>query len=107
MSRARPRVLLVECGSSALALGRVLRDAGMEVVHAGPLEAAEQIIRTAEQEDPDALGIVGAPPPGELSKALPGVRLFALAEYADPGANVFETPEKAAEWLAGGRSHTR
>jgi len=78
VTRARPRVLLVECGGSALALGRLLRDAGM----------------------------VGSRPPEELREALSGVRIFALGEYAEPGANVFETPEKAAEWLAGGRSHT-
>jgi len=106
VTRARPRVLLVECGGSALALGRLLRDAGMEVVHAGPLGTPEQIVRTVEQEDPDALGIVGSRPPEELREALSGVRIFALCEYAEPGANVFETPEKAAEWLAGGRSHT-
>lgn len=80
---------------AAVALGRVLRDEGMEVVHAGPLDTVEQILRTAEQEDPDAVGVLGEPPPPELAEALNGVRVF-----------VAEDPGKAVEWLRGGRSHT-
>jgi methylmalonyl-CoA mutase C-terminal domain/subunit len=109
VSRARPRVLVVEFGGpdpAAVALGRVLRDEGMEVVHAGPLDTAEQILRTAEQEDPDAVGVLGVEPPEELRAALADVRVFRLATPADPAKGVFETPGEAAKWLAGGRSHT-
>ncbi|WP_328445356.1 hypothetical protein [Amycolatopsis sp. NBC_00438] len=105
MSRAMPRVLLVELGGPdprAVALGRVLRDDGMEVVHAGPLDTAEQVLRIAEQEDPDAVGVLG----GELRTGLKDVRVFCLGETADPANGVFETPEEAVEWLRGGRSHT-
>ena len=96
--RERLRVLLVEFARpdpAAAALARVLRDAGMEVVHAGPLATAEQILRTAEQEDPDAVGVLGEGPPPGLAEALNGVRVFA---GGDPGQTV--------EWLRGGRSHT-
>ncbi|MEV6879755.1 cobalamin-dependent protein [Amycolatopsis sp. NPDC051128] len=101
MSRERLRVLLVEFtrpDPAAAALGRVLRDAGMEVVHAGPLATAEQVLRTAEQEDPDAIGVLGSAPSPKLTEALNDVRVFAAAD--------FETPGDAAKWLTGGRSHT-
>ncbi|WP_245589600.1 hypothetical protein [Amycolatopsis balhimycina] len=73
---------------AAVALGRFLRDEGLEVIHAGPLGTVEQILRTAEQEDPDAVVVLGDEPPD-----LPGLR-------------VFTDPEEAAEWASGGRSHT-
>lgn len=98
MSRERLRVLVVEFtrpDPAAVALGRVLRDEGMEVVHAGPLDTVEQILRIAEQEDPDAVGVLGEKPPPGLAEALNGVRVFTA-----------EDPGKAAEWLRGGRSHT-
>ena len=101
MSRERLRVLLVEFGKpdpAAVALGRVLRDEGMEVVHAGPLETLEQLRSTAEQEDPDAVGVLGDGPPPGLAEALNGVRVFDGSDLGDPG--------KAVEWLRGGRSHT-
>jgi methylmalonyl-CoA mutase C-terminal domain/subunit len=108
-----PRVLVVELGGPdprAVALGRVLRDEGMEVVHAGPLDTAEQVLRIAEQEDPDAVGVLGAEQEdalgGALRTTLKDVRVFRLGDPADPANAVFETPEKAAEWLCGGRSHT-
>jgi methylmalonyl-CoA mutase C-terminal domain/subunit len=91
-------VLLVEFTGpdpAAVALARALRDEGMEVVHAGPLDTVEQILRTAEQEDPDAVGVLGAGPPPGLAAALNGVRVFPA-----------EDPGKAVEWLRGGRSHT-
>jgi methylmalonyl-CoA mutase C-terminal domain/subunit len=109
LSRAMPRVLVVELGGPdprAVALGRVLRDEGMEVVHAGPLDTVEQIVRTAEQEDPDAVGVLGGEPSAELRATLDDVRVFSLGEPADPARGVFETPEEAAKWLSGGRSHT-
>ncbi|UOX86506.1 hypothetical protein MUY14_32815 [Amycolatopsis sp. FBCC-B4732] len=96
MTRERRRVLLVEFARpdpAAVALGRLLRDEGVEVVHAGPLATEEQILRTAEQEDPDAVGVLGDAPSAELEAA--------LSDFA-----VFTTPEEAVEWLPGGRSHT-
>lgn len=98
MSRDRLRVLLVEFtrpDPAAIALGRVLRDEGAEVVHAGPVDTAEQIVRTAEQEDPDAVGVLGAAPPEDLEHALGGVLVFTA-----------ETAEDAVKRLGGGRSHT-
>ncbi|WP_410597761.1 hypothetical protein [Amycolatopsis sp. lyj-23] len=101
MRRERLRVLLVEFGRpdpAAVALARVLRDEGMEVVHAGRLDTLEQLRRTAEQEDPDAVGVLGDGPPPELAEVLNGVRVFAAGDPGDPGTTV--------EWLRGGRSHT-
>ncbi|EOD66294.1 hypothetical protein, partial [Amycolatopsis vancoresmycina] len=80
---------------AAVAWARRLRDDGAEVVHAGPLDTAEQILRTAEQEDPDAVGVLGAAPPEGLEAALGDVVLFTA-----------ETAAKTLESLSGGRSHT-
>lgn len=94
-------MLLVEFARpdpAAVALARVLRDEGMEVVHAGPLDTLEQLRGIAEQEDPDAVGVLGEGPPPGLAEALNGVRVFAGGDLADPG--------KAVERLRGGRSHT-
>jgi methylmalonyl-CoA mutase C-terminal domain/subunit len=91
-------VLLVEftrADPAAAGLARVLRDEGVEVVHAGPVDTAEQILRTAEQEDPDAVGVLGAAPPEDLEDALGDVRVFTAA-----------TAEEVVKRLAGGRSHT-
>ncbi|MEV7091590.1 hypothetical protein AB0M80_01990 [Amycolatopsis sp. NPDC051045] len=98
MRRERLRVLLVEFtrpDPAAVALGRVLRDGGVEVIHAGPVDTVEQILRTAEQEDPDAVGVLGAAPPEDLEDALGDVRVFTAA-----------TAGEVVERLAGGRSHT-
>ena len=95
MRRDRLRVLLVEMtrpDPAAVALGRVLRDDGVEVVHAGRLDTLEQLRSTAEQEDPDAVGVLGAAPPVDLADAV--------------GVPVFTTAEEAARWLGGVRSHT-
>ena len=83
---------------AAVALGRVLRDEGMEVVHAGPLDTVEQIVRTAEQEDPDAVAVLGERPPPDLEQAVDPIRVVLV----DDG----KSPEEAAKQLAGGRSHT-
>ncbi len=96
--RDRLRVLLVEFtrpDPAAVALGRALRDDGVEVVHAGPVATVEQILRTADQEDPDAVGVLGAAPPGDLEDALGGVPVFTA-----------ETASEVVKRLAGGRSHT-
>lgn len=118
MSSPPTRVLLIEVGDGGVPaglLGRMLRDEGMEVVYAGPLDGVEQIIRTAEQEDPGAIGIVvgpGADPSmlTGLPALLPGRRLFVLGAVPDEAARhparVFETADAAVAWLAGVRSHT-
>lgn len=96
MRRDRLRVLLVEFARpdpAAVALARLLRDEGVEVVHAGPVDTVEQIVRTAEQEDPDAVGVLGDETSEDLRAALGDVE-------------VFTTAEEALEWLPGGRSHT-
>ncbi|MEV4057974.1 hypothetical protein AB0J55_42790 [Amycolatopsis sp. NPDC049688] len=98
MRRDRPRVLLVEFtrpDPAAVALARRLRDDGVEVVHAGPLDTAEQILRTAEQEDPDAVGVLGAEPPEGLEDKLGPVPVFTA-----------DTAAETLEQLSGGRSHT-
>ncbi len=91
-------MLLVEFGRpdpAAVVLARVLRDEGVEVVHAGRLNTLEELRSTAEQEDPDAVGVLGAGPPPGLAEALNGVLVLPAG---DPGT--------AVEWLRGGRSHT-
>ncbi|WP_290055479.1 hypothetical protein [Amycolatopsis solani] len=96
MARDRPRVLLVEFARpdpAAVALGRLLRDEGLEVIHAGPLGTGEQILRTAEQEDPDAIAVLGDPPTAELQAALRDFR-------------VFTTPEEGARWAVSHRENT-
>jgi methylmalonyl-CoA mutase C-terminal domain/subunit len=102
VTRERPRVLLVELTETPMAarLGRLLRDAGVEVIHAGVL-GPEQILRTAEQEDPDALGVFGDAVPAGLADGLGSVQLFVVNSE-----NPAEPLEALAERLAGGRSHT-
>lgn len=98
------RVVLVELGGdgegSAIALGRALRDDGMEVIHAGRLETVEHVVRTVEQEDPDALGVATTDPAAisALQAVLGDVQVFAFGPGDDPG--------KPGEMAAGGRSHT-
>ncbi|MBN9745242.1 hypothetical protein DMP23_29885 [Amycolatopsis sp. A1MSW2902] len=93
------RVVLVELAeeTAAIPLARLLRDAGLEVVHVGHLDTAEKIVRTTEQEDPDILGLLGGPVPEGLAEALSGTAVIELGS---------ESAEKAAEMLVGGRSHT-
>lgn len=115
MTRRLLRVVLAESGSEsvedqenvAIALGRLLRDDGVEVVYAGRLETVEHLIRTVEQEDPDILGVVGvAAGSGGLARALPDVLLFAVGDRSGGFENAFETAEQAANWVSGVRSHT-
>nr|WP_221472425.1 hypothetical protein [Amycolatopsis umgeniensis] len=92
---------------SAVALGRLLRDDGVEVVYAGRLETADQLVRTVEQEDPDILGVVcGESAPEGLADALPDVLLFAVGNGPGGFENAFESLEEAANWVSGVRSHT-
>lgn len=110
MTRRLLRVVLAEFGveeGSAVALGRLLRDDGVEVVYAGRLDTIDPLVRTAEQEDPDILGVVrGASEPEGLAEALPDVLLFAVGNGPTEFENAFESLEEAANWVAGVRSHT-
>jgi methylmalonyl-CoA mutase C-terminal domain/subunit len=127
--RALPRVVLVELvdvGRAAV-LARALRDEGIEVVHAGLLTSAAQVLSTVEQEDPDALGLVvnGAAADAEdaadlaevvasVAAAIPELRMFGWRDSPDavvrpiaPGRlPVFKTLAEVTDWLAGGRTHT-
>lgn len=51
------RVVVVEHGAGDLgvALGRALRDAGLEVVHAGPQDQPERVVSCVVQEDAEVL----------------------------------------------------
>jgi methylmalonyl-CoA mutase C-terminal domain/subunit len=56
------RVLLAKMGldchdTAVVALARVLRDAGMEVIYLGLHNSAEKIAAAAEQEDVDVIGL--------------------------------------------------
>ncbi|MFF5986410.1 cobalamin B12-binding domain-containing protein [Prauserella flavalba] len=85
------RIVLVEAGSAcatAVPLARALRDEGAEVVHAGVLGTLEEIVATAEQEDPDILGVsVVSAADRELADglaaALPELRVAAFATDTD------------------------
>jgi methylmalonyl-CoA mutase C-terminal domain/subunit len=106
VTRQRPRVLLVELTETPAAtrLGRLLRDAGVEVIHTGVLAGTEPILRTAEQEDPDAVGVFGGAAPAGLADGLDDVHLFVVAP--ETPENPVEALEALAERLAGGRAHT-
>ncbi|WP_414935847.1 hypothetical protein [Amycolatopsis sp. cmx-11-51] len=110
MTRRLPRVVLAEFGveeGAAVALGRLLRDDGVEVVYTGRLDTVAHLVRTAEQEDPDILGVVrGASEPEGLAEALPDVLLFAVGNGPSKFENAFESLEEAANWVSGVRSHT-
>ncbi len=56
------RILMAKAGLDGHDRGikvivRALRDAGMEVIYQGLHQTPEAIVRAAEQEDPDAIGI--------------------------------------------------
>jgi len=110
VTRRLLRVVLAEFGveeGASVALGRALRDDGVEVVYAGRLDTAEQLVRTVEQEDPDILGVVrGESEPEGLAETLTGVLLFAVGNGPSGFENAFESLEKAANWVSGVRSHT-
>ncbi|EME60618.1 hypothetical protein [Amycolatopsis decaplanina] len=110
MTRHLLRVVLAEFGveeGTAVALGRLLRDDGVEVVYAGRLDTSEQLVRTVEQEDPDILGVVrDVSEPQGLAETLPGVLLFAVGNGPSEFENAFESLEEAANWVSGVRSHT-
>lgn len=110
MTRRLLRVVLAEFDveeGAAIALGRLLRDDGVEVVYAGRLETVDQMARTVEQEDPDILGVLcGLSEPEGLADAVPGVLVFAVGNGPSGFENAFESLENAANWVSGVRSHT-
>ena len=60
----RYRVVVAQPGPDrgdvgARALARALRDAGFEIVYAGPFETPEPVAEAALQEDADAVGLAG------------------------------------------------
>ena len=63
MSETRPiKVLIAKAGldgheRGAMVVAQALRDAGMEVIYTGIRNTPEQIVRTAIQEDVDAIGL--------------------------------------------------
>ncbi|WP_410650219.1 hypothetical protein [Amycolatopsis sp. cmx-4-54] len=110
MTRRLLRVVLAEFDveeGAAVALGRLLRDDGVEVVYVGRLDTVDQAARTVDQEDPDILGVLrGASEPEGLAEAVPGVLLFAVGNGPSGFENSFESLEDAANWVSGVRSHT-
>ena len=98
---------------AATAVARCLRDAGMEVVHAGRL-SPEALAATVVQEDADAVGLPcsGADAPALLARltalladrGVVDVVLFACGADADlPGPTRISPPRspaaEVAEWL--------
>lgn len=62
MPDQRIRVLLAKMGldchdTAVVTLARALRDAGMEVVYIGLHNSAEKVVRVAEDEDVDVIGL--------------------------------------------------
>ena len=63
MPRTRPiKVLIAKAGldgheRGAMVVAQALRDAGMEVIYTGIRNTHDQIVRTAVQEDVDAIGL--------------------------------------------------
>ena len=118
--RERIRVVVATPGDdaadrAATVVARGLRDAGMEVVHAGRL-SPEALAATVVQEDADAVGLPcsGADAPVLLARlaalladrGVDDVVLFACGADADPAGptRVFPPGSPAAEiaeWLRG------
>lgn len=63
MPKTQPiKVLIAKSGldgheRGAMVVAQALRDAGMEVIYTGIRNTAEQVVRTAIQEDVDAIGL--------------------------------------------------
>ncbi|WP_309648137.1 hypothetical protein [Nocardioides sp.] len=70
------RVVVVEHGAGDLGVapGRALRDAGLEVVHAGPQDRPEHVVSCVVQEDADVL--VVALEAGEAGETSAGEACF-------------------------------
>lgn len=73
------RVVVVEHGAGDLGLapGRALRDAGLEVVHAGPQDRPEHVVSCVVQEDADVLVVaLEAGEAGEAGETSAGEACF-------------------------------
>lgn len=81
------RVVVVEhgVGDLGVAPGRALRDAGHEVVHAGPEERPDRVVACVVQEDADVLLVaLGAEDPGGRAAVFLGA-LRTLLDRAGAG----------------------
>ena len=84
------------------AVARALRDAGHEVIYAGPRQTPDQVVETAVQEDADLIALCAPDDDPTLSDALAG--LLAERDAADIAVEVFAPGATAAEvagWVAG------
>ncbi|MGA6163746.1 hypothetical protein [Amycolatopsis magusensis] len=75
-----PRVLLAALesapeGDGGPELARALRDEGIEVIYAGVLGDAAEVVGAAEQEDPAVVAVSPADPGGVIAAALEGVEV--------------------------------
>jgi len=120
------RVVVAEAGDDAdgregEAVARALRDAGVEVVYAGLRQTPDLVVRTAIQEDADAIGLFARTDAGALLTAVlellreheaMDILVFggAVPEVDVPAlkgkgvAEVFATgvaPRSVAEWVRG------
>ncbi|MET8977778.1 cobalamin-dependent protein [Streptomyces sp. NPDC004539] len=119
------RVVVAEVGEDGAgregeAVARALRDAGVEVVHAGFRQTPGHVVRTALQEDADAVGLFGARGAfltavvdllreedasdvvvfgggGVTEAEIPGLREKGVAEIFVTGAG----PRAVVEWVRG------
>ncbi len=89
--------------ATAVALARALRDAGVEVVLAGPATSADGLAATVVQEDADAVALTGAPPdlPAGLLDRLAAVGaddvvVVAVEDVAAPSPGVRRFPRDTA-----------
>ncbi|UJW33452.1 hypothetical protein L3Q67_06665 [Saccharothrix sp. AJ9571] len=57
-------------------LARALRDEGIEVIYAGVLGDAAEVVGAAEQEDPAVVAVSPADPDGVIAAALPDVEVI-------------------------------
>ncbi|MGZ4450037.1 MAG: cobalamin-dependent protein [Nocardioides sp.] len=90
-----------EAGAGALA--RVLRDAGHEVVWAGPGQAPEQLVAACLQEDADLLA-VAVPAEGATGELIPTLEgLLQAADATDIGVRLVPAgtpPADVVAWAA-------
>lgn len=70
------RVVVAGDDETANPAARAMRDAGMEVIYAGPHREPERIVHTALQEDADAIALTGM-------TALEQIRDLLTAQRAD------------------------
>jgi len=84
------------------AVARALRDAGHEVIYAGPHQSPDRVVETAIQEDADLIAVCAPDDHPGLLGALTG--LLTDRDAADIAVEVFAPGTTAAEvagWIAG------